>query len=271
MSGAARVPKAVICDDDDVTSGVIARLLRQVGFDVVAETDNPAYALSVIEQFAVDEAVVDISLDKGDGEDVIRVVDDEKLACQVVVFSSFIEDPMMLIEMGAAAVVDKPDFDRLQEVLSKHYSDASSGGRPRVDRRRPLIPRGPSDEEESEDVHGFAASELARRVALLRAGDAVLALEGDLVVDLRDLAHDVTRPEDIAYRTDDGDVVVLLLDPHVETIGAVHRRITSALKERGGSELAAVGALCRSDEAPRHTLARVLGELHSAPPGLKYL
>jgi ActR/RegA family two-component response regulator len=271
VSGPARVPKAVICDDDDVTSSVIARLLRQVGFDVVAETDNPAYALSVIEQFAVDEAVVDISLDKGDGEDVIRVVDDQQLACQVVVFSSFIDDPMMLIEMGAAAVVDKPDFDRLGEVLSEHYTDAAAGGRPRVDRRRPLIPREPTEDGEPDDVHGFAASELARRVALLRAGDAVLAFEGDLIIDLRDVAHDVTRPEDIAYRTEDGEVVVLLLDPHVETLGAVHRRITAALKERGGNEPAAVGALCRGDEAPRHTLARVLGELHGAPPGQKYL
>ncbi len=63
-----------------MTSRVVSsRLLSQVGFDVVAETDNPAYALSVIEQFSVDEAVVDISLDKGDGEDVIRVVDERQL------------------------------------------------------------------------------------------------------------------------------------------------------------------------------------------------
>jgi hypothetical protein len=166
--------------------------------------------------------------------------------------------------------VDKPDFDRLGEILAEHCSDVVRGGAPRVDRRRPPLPREPADTD-PDDVHGFAASELARRVAALRPGDAVMAFEGDIVIDLRDLARDVTRPDDVACHTEDGDVVLLLLDPHVETIGAVHRRITTALKERGGLEPAAVGALCRGDEAPRHTLARVLGELHGAAPGLTYL
>jgi CheY-like chemotaxis protein len=271
MTQGERAPRAVVCEDDNLTGSVVARLLTESGYDVAAETDNPAYALSVIEQFGVDVAVVDISLDKGDGEDVIRVVRDRQLPCRIVVFSAFADDPLTLLAMGADAVIDKPDFERLETVLCDYATAVRDPSF--VERRRSIPPRDDSTEPATaeQEAHGFAASELARRAAGLRAGDAVIAFAVDDEIDLRDVVDGVARDGDRLYRTEEGDVVLLLLDPTVETLGAVHRRVAAALADKGASEPVTVGALCRSDEATRHTLARVLGELHGARPGLTYV
>jgi CheY-like chemotaxis protein len=282
---------AIVCDDDAIARGIVANLARDAGFDVIAETDNAGEALMLIERFGVREVVIDLSLAVGRGEDVLRLIKHEGLPCKAVVFGAYIPNPDWLLQEGATAVVEKPDFDRLTDLLRAHSAELrdDDGSAPAVDRRRPVQQARPRVEPRFRSPSGFAPpSELDAMVDGLEPGDIVLAIDveglgsierawgamtaADHRLEIVRALRWAIRSDDEVAMTADGEIVVLLIHPTPETAGVVYRRITDAWARAGTTgEIKAASATCRDDEPHRGTLGRALGGLRNAiNPGVTY-
>jgi CheY-like chemotaxis protein len=268
----------------------VANLARDAGFDVIAETDTAGEALMLIERFGVREVIIDLTLAVGRGEDVLRLIKNGQLPCNAVVFSAYIPNPDGLLREGATSVVEKPDFDKLTELLRSHYSALSATGDERVEeRRRPATTPPKRVTPRFRSPSGFAPpSEIDLMVDALAPGDIVMAIDveglgsierawGEIAAAdhrievVRCLRWAIRADDEIAV-TRDGEVLVLLVHPTPETPGVVYRRIVDTWKRAGTTgELKAASATCREDEPRRGTLGRALGGLRNAVnPGVTY-
>ena len=255
-----------MCDDDRVASDVIADILRRAGFDVVAEVANPIEAVDIIEQYRIEELVLDISLDIGSGIDVLTGISERGLPCRVIVFTAFADDPTELLHLGADAVILKPDFPALEALLAEHVVLAP--GMRVTERRRPIAPR-------SQPLTAPPAP--GALVAVLEAmtdGDAILAFSLQRGLDdLERVVRSATRDGDLVCRADEGETVAVLSQPDPGALSIVFARVVAALEAEGldSAALVAVATIVRGDPPRRELLARVLGALHGGRPGLDYV
>ena len=129
--------RMLICDDDSVLRRVVGGVARAAGHEVVAESDNARDALDLAERFAPDAIILDLALAFGTGAQVMEGLKERGLAIHVLVFSAFASDRAALLEAGATVVIEKPDFDGLEQVL-RAWTDLPGTGR---ERRRDGLPR----------------------------------------------------------------------------------------------------------------------------------
>ncbi len=166
---------AVVCDDDAVLRAIVGQLLAESGYTVTGQAEGVEPALFEIEHGEADVVILDLDLSTGDGEDLLRVLHERHPAVKVVVFSAYVEDADQLLAAGATAVVDKPDFLRLEEVVRQiRTADLS------VDERRRHVPRAlPAlDSPSALTVSGLEPWASFRKVVgQLRRGDALLAFD----------------------------------------------------------------------------------------------
>ena len=166
---------AVVCDDDAVLRAIVGQLLAESGYTVTGQAEGVEPALFEIEHGGADVVILDLDLSTGDGEDLLRVLDERHPTVKVVVFSAFVEDADQLLAAGATAVVDKPDFLRLEQVVRQiRTADLS------VDERRRHVPRPlPAlDSPTALTVSGLEPwSSFHHVVGQLRRGDALLAFD----------------------------------------------------------------------------------------------
>lgn len=125
---------AVVCDDDAVLRTVVGQLLAESGYTVAGQADGAESALYEIEQTDATVLILDLSLAAGRGEDLLRVLGERHPEVKVVVFSAFVDDATRLLAEGATAVVEKPDFVRLEEIVRQLRTTALS----LAELRRPL-------------------------------------------------------------------------------------------------------------------------------------
>jgi CheY-like chemotaxis protein len=179
--------KVVVCDDDALVRATVTTLCEQAGLEVVAETDSGTAAVEMVRRFGVDVIVLDLSLNDGSGERTIASLAAEKAPVEVVVFTAYATDPGNLLRLGAREVIDKPDFERLEEVLT-HLgatgADAASPEERRTASREvdagPKVWRSPAGVSSHRD--------LAQALKDLEPGDSVMAVT---VVGLEDLEAEV--------------------------------------------------------------------------------
>lgn len=166
---------AVVCDDDPLLRCVLARVIGPIGYEVCAEAESPSEALEVIDRVHADVVVLDLALRDGRGEDLLRHLVAERPETKVVVFSSHVVDHDALLDAGATAVVEKPDFPALEVVLG----DLVHGGSLRQDLRRPVARAVPAlDPPAALSLSGLEPWSSFRKAAeSLLSGDAVLALD----------------------------------------------------------------------------------------------
>jgi CheY-like chemotaxis protein len=184
----------VVCDDDPILRQSVSDLCEEAGLTVVAETDLGFDALELVRRFAVDILLLDLALPDGSGERALEALQAVDNSPVVVVFTAYAEDPDRLIRLGAREVIEKPDFARLQTVLSQlaasSAATASTGtdGSDGSERRRtsreviaaPDIWRSPSGISSSRD--------LPQSLKLTVPGDALLLI----------VTHGLDRLEDDA-------------------------------------------------------------------------
>jgi CheY-like chemotaxis protein len=184
----------VVCDDDAVLRQSVSDLCEEAGLTVVAETDHGHDALELVRRFAVDILLLDLALPDGSGERALEALHAVDNSPVVIVFTAYAEDPDRLIRLGAREVIEKPDFARLQTVLSQlaasSAATASTGtdGSDGSERRRtsreviaaPDIWRSPSGISSSRD--------LPQSLKLTVPGDALLLI----------VTHGLDRLEDDA-------------------------------------------------------------------------
>lgn len=168
--------KAVLCDDDALVRSVIGRIMQEAGFDVVGEADTPDQAVALVEHLGADIVILDLALRAGHGEHLLGDLTQRFPDTRTVVFSAYIANPSDLLAAGAVAVIEKPDFGRLEEVVANLASVPDDA----VDERRRTPPRAipklppPS----AVTISGFEPWEsFLAAVACLVPGDAIVALD----------------------------------------------------------------------------------------------
>ena len=105
----------LVVDDDAAVRGLIVRILRSAGQDVVGEAGSVAEALARAEALRPDIALVDIGLPDGDGFSLTRQLRAKPWAMRVVIFSSD-ADPTNVAAAERAGAVGFLPKDELSSV-----------------------------------------------------------------------------------------------------------------------------------------------------------
>jgi CheY-like chemotaxis protein len=228
--------RVLIGDDDPLMRNVIRSVAKAAGHEVVAETENPDTATELIARYAPDIVVVDLPR-PGGGEAVLRYAASMPTPCRVVVFSTSVADADALLAAGAAAVVEKPQFDQLESTL------AIWATRGRERRRAPIlrdaahaVVRSPSGLEEGRDFYSaVAASVPGDAVLVLQLEDHAALADGwgdviasDWVLHLARLARVAIRNEDRLASFDGKRVHAFLSQCGAEGVQTVVDRVVVA-------------------------------------------
>ncbi len=245
--------KVVLCDDDAVLRSVIARMLEEQGYVVAAEADTADLGRYEIDRTEPGLVVLDLALRAGKGEQLLAELRATRPRTKVVVFSSYVADPMRLLDAGATAVVEKPDFLRLEEVLGLLAADELQS-----DKRRPVaraLPALPAPTALS--VSGLEPwASFLDVLPHLQVGDSLLVFDVAPIGSLAGAWDDVfrvdyrlalaraaaanRRPADRVSITPEGMPVMAVVHGHPEAAGAVFGRIEA----QWGREVAAGVPLC---------------------------
>jgi CheY-like chemotaxis protein len=274
------MPRVVVCDDDALVRATVSTLCEQAGLEVVAETDSGTDALEMVRRFGVDVLVLDLSLNDGSGERTLASLTAEKVEVEVIVFTAYATDPGNLLRLGAREVIEKPDFDRLEEVLT-HLGATEEDAAPPEERRTasrevdagPKIWRSPAGVSSHRD--------LARALEGLQEGDSIMAvtvvgLEGleaevgplltaDCRLAVAASLRDQLRIQDLLHEAPEVDgFLALLRGGDSRAAGAVWARLISDV--RGSSLPGEVkGTASRVDwKGAQDAVARAIGALQGA-------
>jgi CheY-like chemotaxis protein len=98
------VRSILVVDDDAAVRGLIVRILRSRGHDVVGEAGTAAEALARTQELRPDVALVDIGLPDGDGFSLTRQLRGLAAGPRVVLFSSDADQTNRAASVRAGAV-----------------------------------------------------------------------------------------------------------------------------------------------------------------------
>ncbi len=266
--------KAVLCDDDALVRSVIARIMQEAGYDVVGEADSPDQAVALVEHLGASIVILDLALRAGHGEHLLTQLRQRHPDVRVVVFSAYIANPSDLLGAGATSVIEKPDFGRLEEVVSTLFSEPDE----LADERRRIPPRpiptlpAPT----AVTISGFEPwGSFLAAVDCLVAGDAVVALDvlpNSAIDDVWDdvfrvdyriavaRAAGATRRElDRISLSPSGVPVMLIIAGHPEAASAVFERVDRVWRREVASGVP-VGAFShiRQGDDPKSILDRTI-------------
>lgn len=266
--------RTVVCDDDGVLRGVISQLVRETGYEVVGEAESPADALAEVSSKGADVVVLDLALRGGHGEHLMKDILDARPDTRIIVFSAYVSNPMSLLDAGASAVVEKPDFTRLEEVLTQFRTQST--GSIHENRRRPVRELQPLPTPRVVSISGFETWESFRNVVdRLVPGDALLAMDilpppslraswdevfrVDYRVHLARAAAALRREQDRISISPDGFPVLAIIAGHREAPAAVFSRLESRWHREiaSGSPVGSFAHL-RNDETPLQALERIV-------------
>lgn len=167
--------KLVVCDDDVTLRGVVSKLASDAGHTVLAETESAADAVDMVLRFGAEGVILDLALPWGGGLRVISELREAGSPCQVVVFTSYAADSPEVRETGVRAVIEKPDFEGLVEVLETLAKGQEADTPTGAERRRVFVPRSAMP-----PAGGVAASGVESPITF---ADALLHIEpGDAVL-----------------------------------------------------------------------------------------
>lgn len=112
--------KALVVDDHPFIRSSVKMLLKQEGFEVVAEADNGADAVQLAREHEPELIVLDIAMPKLDGLEVISRICALGLSCKILVLTS--QSPlfysMRCMKAGAAGYISKTnDLDELVKAI----------------------------------------------------------------------------------------------------------------------------------------------------------
>ena len=101
--------KAIVVDDHPFIRSSVKVLLQQEGFDVVGEADNGADALQLVREHTPALVVLDITMPKLDGLEVISRIVNLGVPCKVLVLTSQSAQfySMRCMKAGAAGFISK--------------------------------------------------------------------------------------------------------------------------------------------------------------------
>jgi DNA-binding NarL/FixJ family response regulator len=115
--------RVILVDDHPVVRQGLADLLRQAGFDVVAQTATSEDAITALRENEADALVVDLTLEHGSGAEVMKAARKYRPSLPMVVYSVHEDGDKVRQAMQAGAmgyVTKREDPDVLLEALQRH-------------------------------------------------------------------------------------------------------------------------------------------------------
>lgn len=266
--------RAVLCDDDALVRSVIARIMQEAGYEVVGEADSPDQAAALVEHLSADMVILDLALRAGHGEHLLHQLTQRHPDIRTVVFSAYIANPSDLVAAGATAVIEKPDFGRLEEVVAKLAAEPERT----IDERRRTPPRPiPTlPPPTAVTISGFEPwDSFTAAVECLVPGDAIIALDimpnsaiaavwddafrMDYRVAIARAAGATRRELDRITLSPSGIPVMLIIAGHPEAASSVFERVDRVWRREVASGIP-VGAFVHvtSGASPPTMLQRVI-------------
>jgi CheY-like chemotaxis protein len=222
--------RAVVCDDDAVTRSVITSLVEERDARVIAEADRSFDAMHLIDRFAPELIVLDMSLAMGSGLEVLEHVRQRDLPCQVVVFTAF-GPSTRDVQARGVHVVEKPDFEGLQRALDAALHELDAPTATGTERRRSTRQLAPAASRSPSGLDDPAA--FYRALGDAEPGDALVSLsvEGADEHGLPSAVRAAVRAQDLVT-VRHGALVVLLVAGGADGVAAVLRRLAAVDAER---------------------------------------
>lgn len=93
--------RVILADDHQIVRHGIRQMLSKAGIDVVAEADNGARALQLIEQHLPDVAILDVQMPEFSGIEVARRVRARALPVGLLVLTAYDDDPFIMAALEA--------------------------------------------------------------------------------------------------------------------------------------------------------------------------
>lgn len=235
--GAILERPAVLCDDDPMVRSAVAQLLADAGFQLAGESDSVELGLEEVGRVDADLVVLDLALRAGSGEHLLAALREHHPTTRVVVFSAYVGQPARLLDAGATAVVEKPDFTHLEQVLEELATSST------VEKRRPPPREVPDlDPPPALSITGLEPwSSFRQALDGLVVGDAVLAFDVAPKVSVAKVWDDVfrtdfrlamaravvstRRPQDRVSLAPEGLPVMAAVGGHPEAPSAVFERV----------------------------------------------
>jgi CheY-like chemotaxis protein len=275
--------RVVICDDDAGLRRVLGGLAALEPHQLVAETDHAAEAVDLVERFAADLLILDLSLGVGGGMDALARLRERDIACAVVVFTAFAGEREAVLAAGARAVIEKPDFAALEDEVERVAAEldaATSEPAPHRDRRRAAPPRPQMPAAERPSPSGLEPRGTFKAgIESLVPGDEILVVAVDgldemgttgarglLAADHRlavaRLLRETVRAQDRVSVDEDLNLVVLLIGGLPEAAHRVFARLDAAFAQLHLAGTLRAGWAARTGtESPEVTVARAEGAL----------
>ena len=275
--------RVVICDDDAGLRRVLGGLAALEPHELVAETDHSAEAVDLVERFAADLLILDLSLGVGGGMDALDRLRERDIPCAVVVFTSFAGERDAVLAAGARAVIEKPEFGVLEaevERVAAELTNGSAGPSLRRDRRRVTAPHPEMPPAERPSPSGLEPrSTFKAGVESLVAGDEILVvavngldeigtsaaralMAADHRLAVARLLRETVRAQDRVSVDEDLNFVVLLIGGLPEAAQRVFTRLDAAFAQLEIAGTLRAGWAARAGtESPEVTVARAEGAL----------
>lgn len=256
--------RTVICDADPTLRGVVSSVSERLGHTVIAETENPLDAVELATRFGAELVIIDVALPYGTGKQALELLKQRGSTAHVVIFGSEIDDERDLMLAGARAVVTKPDFERLEAVLTELLADPDAPVE--VERRRAATSRAVAPVGDVSFSGLEWPSSFGSVVAALEEGDAVLVVHiasdvsgdgafgelaaADRLLALARISRSMLRTQDRLSVNGDGDLMLVLLGGSHPGIEAVFERIVDAQQRSGLIGVVSGGWAVRDDIEP---------------------
>jgi CheY-like chemotaxis protein len=122
------VRSILVVDDDAAVRGLVVRILRSWGHEVIEEAGSVAEALSRAEALRPDTVLVDIGLPDGDGFALTRDLRGRSWAPRVVIFSSDADRANVAAARRAGAVAFFPKDELSGPALRQLLAGGTDGG-----------------------------------------------------------------------------------------------------------------------------------------------
>ena len=110
-------PTVLVIDDEDLVRDVVARMIEDLGYHAVTAADGPT-GLAMVDTLAIDAVLVDLTMPRMSGADVVIALREKRPALPVVICSGYDRDRRGPVQ--AAAYLPKPfRIDALELTLAK--------------------------------------------------------------------------------------------------------------------------------------------------------
>lgn len=123
MRGQVETFSVLVVDDQSAIRDVLCRILDKVGRYEIAEAENVADAVKIVEQNPPDAVLLDISMPGGTGFGLIKILRELQARTKILVLSSHHDMEAEVLAMGADAFLPKTTpskrvLAKLEEILA---------------------------------------------------------------------------------------------------------------------------------------------------------